>query len=612
MEAMLMMTPPPCCIICRPAHLQPRKAPVRLMPTTVFQPLAEMSSGLARNEAPALFTMMSSRPHSATARSTMALTWSSWRTSSATAKVRRPRSRRALVTGSRCSSLREQMATSAPARANSSAIDLPMPVPPPVTIAVLPSRANGFVAMASPGRRGPGWGLLGQGDLALARRHLALDAPPDRLGRQARAVAVGAALELVHERVDPPAPAARRLGRAPHVVVRRGLRLDPRLLEVGQEQHDPVHLAVDPDRPLRRARKPRAGPGQHVLEVPGEPLDLAQVVRDARARLVGRPEAAGGRGPRPQQQERERGRAEAGHEGERTAHGPKYTGRQPGHRGRAGMVFKQYYLGCLSQASYLIGDERTGTAAVVDPRRDVDEYLADAEALGLRIEHAILTHFHADFVAGHLELRDRAGARIHLGGGARAEYAFAPLADGARLEFGDVRLEALETPGHTPEGISLLVYDLAKDARAPQAVLTGDTLFIGDVGRPDLMASAGVSARDLAAKLYESVHTKLLRLPAETLVYPGHGAGSMCGKSLSSETVSTIEAQRRDNYALQPMGRDEFVRLITSDQPDAPEYFAYDAELNRRERPTLDRALDRELAPLTLAAVLAAHRAGAP
>jgi len=275
------------------------------------------------------------------------------------------------------------------------------------------------------------------------------------------------------------------------------------------------------------------------------------------------------------------------------------------------MVFKQYYLGCLSQASYLIGDERTGTAAVVDPRRDVDEYLADAEALGLRIEHAILTHFHADFVAGHLELRDRAGARIHLGAGARAEYAFAPLADGARLEFGDVRLEALETPGHTPEGISLLVYDLAKDARAPQAVLTGDTLFIGDVGRPDLMASAGVSARDLAAQLYESVHTKLLGLPPATLVYPGHGAGSMCGKSLSAETVSTIGAQRRDNYALQPMSKDEFVRLITADQPEAPEYFAYDADLNRRERPTLDRALDRELAPLTLAGVLAAQAAGA-
>ena len=184
------------------------------------------------------------------------------------------------------------------------------------------------------------------------------------------------------------------------------------------------------------------------------------------------------------------------------------------------MVFKQYYLGCLSQASYLIGDERTRTAVVVDPRRDVDEYLADATAQGLRIAHVILTHFHADFVAGHLELRDRAGARIHLGARARAEYAFSPLADGDRLELGTVRLEALETPGHTPEGISLLVWDLAKDARTPQAVLTGDTLFIGDVGRPDLMASAGVSAETLAHQLYESVHGKLLGLPPPTLLHP--------------------------------------------------------------------------------------------
>ena len=275
------------------------------------------------------------------------------------------------------------------------------------------------------------------------------------------------------------------------------------------------------------------------------------------------------------------------------------------------MIFKQYYLGCLSQASYLIGDERTGRAAVVDPRRDVDEYLADAARLGLRIEHAILTHFHADFVAGHLELRDRAGARIHLGARARAEYAFSPLADGDRLELGTVRLEALETPGHTPEGISLLVWDLAKDARAPQAVLTGDTLFIGDVGRPDLMASAGVSAETLAGQLYESVHGKLLGLPPETLVYPGHGAGSLCGKSLSAETVSTIAGERRDNYALQPMSREAFVRLITADQPEAPEYFAYDAELNRRERPTLERALDRERRQLAVEQVLAAQRDGA-
>jgi glyoxylase-like metal-dependent hydrolase (beta-lactamase superfamily II)/rhodanese-related sulfurtransferase len=275
------------------------------------------------------------------------------------------------------------------------------------------------------------------------------------------------------------------------------------------------------------------------------------------------------------------------------------------------MIFKQYYLGCLSQASYLIGDEVTRTAVVVDPRRDVEEYLEDAAAEGLRIEHVILTHFHADFVAGHLELRERVGARIHLGAGASAEYEFSPLADGNVLEFGKVRLEILETPGHTPEAISILVYDLAHDRARPRAVLTGDTLFIGDVGRPDLMASEGTSAERLADQLYDSIHQKLLRLPDDTLVYPGHGAGSACGKNLSSETVSTMGAQRRENYALQPMSKDAFVALVTHDQPKAPAYFGLDAKLNRRARPTLEAALARELKPLSLDVVLRVQREGA-
>jgi glyoxylase-like metal-dependent hydrolase (beta-lactamase superfamily II)/rhodanese-related sulfurtransferase len=275
------------------------------------------------------------------------------------------------------------------------------------------------------------------------------------------------------------------------------------------------------------------------------------------------------------------------------------------------MIFKQYYLGCLSQASYLIGDEETGTAVVVDPRRDVDEYVRDAAASRLTIEHVILTHFHADFVAGHLELRDRVGARIHLGGRAKADYDYSPLADGDVLELGQVRLKALETPGHTPEGISILVYDLTASDREPYAVLTGDTLFIGDVGRPDLMASVGVSAEELAGMLHDSLHQKLLLLPDATLVYPGHGAGSACGRSLSQERVSTMGVQRRYNYALQPMSRAEFVRAITADQPPAPPYFAYDADLNRRERATLDDVLRRELRPLSLARVLRAQQKGA-
>jgi hydroxyacylglutathione hydrolase len=275
------------------------------------------------------------------------------------------------------------------------------------------------------------------------------------------------------------------------------------------------------------------------------------------------------------------------------------------------MIFKQYYLGCLSQASYLIGDEETGTAVIVDPRRDVDEYLDDAARNALVIKHVILTHFHADFVAGHLELRDRVGATIHLGARAKADYDFHPLEDGDALQFGDVRLEILETPGHTPESISIVVVDLRGDSSRAYAVLTGDTLFVGDVGRPDLLASAGVSAETLAGMLYESLHGKLLTLPNDTLLYPGHGAGSACGKNLSVETVSTIGAQRAQNYALAPMGRGDFVDRVVADQPEAPTYFGYDADLNRRDHATLDDVLAVELRPLTLGDVLRAQRAGA-
>jgi glyoxylase-like metal-dependent hydrolase (beta-lactamase superfamily II)/rhodanese-related sulfurtransferase len=271
------------------------------------------------------------------------------------------------------------------------------------------------------------------------------------------------------------------------------------------------------------------------------------------------------------------------------------------------MILKQYYLGCLAHASYLVGDESTGAAAVVDPQRDIDQYVQEAQALGLEIRHTILTHFHADFVAGHLELRARTGASIHLGVRASADYDFVPACDGDRLDLGRVRLEFLETPGHTPEGISILVYDLERDAAQPHAVLTGDTLFIGDVGRPDLMASQGVSAEELAGMLYDSLHQKLLRLPDATLVYPAHGAGSMCGRNLSRETVSTLGEQRRYNYALQPMSRPDFVRLV-ADQPEAPQYFAFDAQLNRARRPTLDQTLERVLRPLGLDEVLSLQR----
>ena len=275
------------------------------------------------------------------------------------------------------------------------------------------------------------------------------------------------------------------------------------------------------------------------------------------------------------------------------------------------MILKQYYLGCLAHASYLLGDEASSTAIIVDPQRDIEQYVADAERFGLQIRHVFLTHFHADFIAGHLELRDRCGATIHLGSRAEAEYAFVPMADGDTLEFPGLRLQVLETPGHTIESISILVFDLKKSPAKPHAVLTGDTLFIGDVGRPDLRASLGWTANDLGAHLYDSLHNKLLTLPDETLVYPAHGAGSLCGKQLSSDTVSSLGDQRRMNYALQPMSKEEFIRLVTADQPDAPQYFTYDAILNTRERVTLDSNLERVLQPVALDEVLRLGDAGA-
>jgi hydroxyacylglutathione hydrolase len=268
------------------------------------------------------------------------------------------------------------------------------------------------------------------------------------------------------------------------------------------------------------------------------------------------------------------------------------------------MILTQYYLGCLAHASYLVADEESHTGAVIDPQRDVDQYLEDARRHGVEIRHVFLTHFHADFVAGHLELRDRTGAQIYLGRRARAEYAFAPLGDGEAVSFGSVRLTALETPGHSPESISILVYDLSKDGGRPHAVLTGDTLFIGDVGRPDLRASLGWSADQLAGMLYESLRDKLLTLPDDTLVYPTHGAGSLCGRNISKETVSTIGVQRRYNYALQPMSKDAFIKIVTADQPDAPAYFTYDAILNAKEHPTLERALARGLRALSIEEVV--------
>jgi hydroxyacylglutathione hydrolase len=272
------------------------------------------------------------------------------------------------------------------------------------------------------------------------------------------------------------------------------------------------------------------------------------------------------------------------------------------------VIFEQHYLDCLSQASYLIGDETTGRAVVVDPRRDVSEYLGSAAEHGLDIELVLETHFHADFLSGHLELAAATGAEIGFGAAADADFEIRRFADGERYSLGEVTLEILATPGHTPESISIVVYEHADDD-VPYGVLTGDTLFIGDVGRPDLLASVGVTADELARSLYSSLHDKLMKLPDATRVFPAHGAGSACGKNLSTDTQSTIREQRLGNYAVQPMSADEFVRRVTEGQPLAPGYFGYDADLNRRDRELLDES---DLAPaLSLDAVLAAQADGA-
>jgi len=267
--------------------------------------------------------------------------------------------------------------------------------------------------------------------------------------------------------------------------------------------------------------------------------------------------------------------------------------------------FKQFYLACLAHASYLIGSD--GEAAVIDPQRDVDEYITEAEAQHLTIKYIIETHLHADFVSGHQELAKRTGATIIFGQQAGVEFKHQPVKDGDEIKLGQLTLRFMETPGHTPEGICVVVIDPAISDQ-PQKVLTGDTLFIGDVGRPDLAGGKGFTPQQMAELMYDSLHGKLLKLPDETEVYPAHGAGSMCGKNMSKETSSTIGEQRKFNYALKPMSKAEFVTMMTADLAEAPAYFPKDAEINRSGAKGLS-----ELSPpkqLTPAEVEAARSAG--
>jgi glyoxylase-like metal-dependent hydrolase (beta-lactamase superfamily II)/rhodanese-related sulfurtransferase len=265
------------------------------------------------------------------------------------------------------------------------------------------------------------------------------------------------------------------------------------------------------------------------------------------------------------------------------------------------MEFQQFYLGCLAHASYLIGSD--GQAAVVDPRRDVDEYLDEAKARGLRITFVIETHLHADFVSGYRELAERTGAKVVFGAKAEATFPHRAVREGDEIRLGRVILRVLETPGHTPESISLLVIDTAKGPE-PRMVLTGDTLFIGDVGRPDLAGGRGLSPETMAGMLYDSLHDKLLKLADAVEVYPAHGAGSLCGRNISKETSSTIGEQRRTNYALRPMPRADFVKMMTVDLPEVPAYFPVDVQKNREGAPALgDRPRPPALGPAQVRAL---------
>ena len=241
------------------------------------------------------------------------------------------------------------------------------------------------------------------------------------------------------------------------------------------------------------------------------------------------------------------------------------------------MNFKQFYLGCLAHASYYIGSETE--AAVVDPQRDVQQYLDEANANGQTIKYIIETHSHADFVSGHIELSEKTGAQIVYG--RRAETAFLTLkvSDGDELKLGNVNLKFLETPGHTPESITIIAEETT-DRSVPLKMFTGDTLFCGDVGRPDLIGSKGFTSEEMGGMLYDSLREKILTYPDNTEIYPAHGAGSLCGKSLSSETWSTLGAQKATNYALQPMSKEEFVKIVACDQPQVPAYFPKSAERN--------------------------------
>jgi glyoxylase-like metal-dependent hydrolase (beta-lactamase superfamily II)/rhodanese-related sulfurtransferase len=259
------------------------------------------------------------------------------------------------------------------------------------------------------------------------------------------------------------------------------------------------------------------------------------------------------------------------------------------------MLIKQLYTGCLSEAAYYI--ESSGEAAIIDPLRDVEEYIRLASQQNTTIKYIFETHFHADFVSGHLDLQKATGAPIVYGPNTETGFPIHLSRDGEKFKLGDITIEVLHTPGHTIESTCYLVRD---EQGRPNAVFTGDTLFVGDVGRPDL-SSGDMTKEELASAMYDSLNNKILTLPDDVLVYPAHGAGSSCGKNLGPDTASTIGEQKHSNYALQPQSREEFIKSVTQGLDAPPQYFPINARINKEGYDTLDNILSKGLIPLTVA-----------
>ena len=253
------------------------------------------------------------------------------------------------------------------------------------------------------------------------------------------------------------------------------------------------------------------------------------------------------------------------------------------------MKVKQIYTGCLAQGAYYI--ESNGEAAIVDPLREVQPYLDLAESRGATIKYVLETHFHADFVSGHVTLSEKTGAPIVFGPNASPEFDTHSAVDGERLALGNVEIEVLHTPGHTMESTT---YVLRDEQGNPHAMFSGDTLFLGDVGRPDLAQKSETTIEDLAGHLFDSLRNKIMTLPDETIVYPGHGAGSACGKNMSKETVGTLGDQKATNYALRAdMTREEFIAEVTDGLMPPPGYFPMNVAMNKQGYDSIDKVMQR-------------------